>query len=104
MYFGTPINIEQVPPLPGTEAYNGAVTFLQIQTTFMPRFSITRSKKVLYASVRQKPMPKVTHMLRFHRPEAKNPLAITSLALGDTEPGPNRAICLGSINNRGHMV
>jgi len=43
-------------------------------------------------------------MLRLHKPEAKNPPAITSLASGGTEPVPNKAICLGSINNRGHMV
>jgi len=41
-------------------------------------------------------------MLRLHKPEAKNvagyfknAVAVTSLASGDTEPGPNRAICLG---------
>ena len=70
----------------------------------MPRFSLTRSKREIYASVRQKPVPKEAHMLRLHRPEAKNPLAVTSLASGEYESVPNRAICLGSINNRGHMV
>jgi len=43
-------------------------------------------------------------MLQLHRPEAKNPLVVTSLASGGSEPVPNRAICLSSINNRGHMV
>jgi len=43
-------------------------------------------------------------MLRLHRPEAKNPLVVTSLTSGEYESVPNRAICLGSINNRGHMV
>jgi len=46
----------------------------------------------------------VTSVLRLHRPEAKNPLVVTSLASGGSEPVPNRTICLGSINNRGHMV
>jgi len=31
---------------------------------------------------------------------SKMPLAITSLASGGTEPGPNRAICLGYCRNR----
>jgi len=43
-------------------------------------------------------------MLRLHIPEAKNPLVVTSLASGGSEPVPNRAICLGSINNWGYMV
>jgi len=49
----------------------------------------------------KKAVPKVAHMLRLHRPEAKNvacyfknALAVTSLASGGTELGPNRAICL----------
>jgi len=62
----------------------------------------TRSKKGLYAAVQEKPVPQVAHMLRLHRPEAKNvvgyfknAVAVTSLASGGTKPGPNRAICLG---------
>ena len=54
----------------------------------MPRFSLTWSKRGSYASVRQKPVPKESHMLRLHRPEAKNPLVVTSLALGGFEPVP----------------
>jgi len=61
----------------------------------------TRSKKGLYASVQKKSVPKVAHMLRLHRPEAKNVasyfknvVAVTSLVSGGTEPGPNRVICL----------
>ncbi|QCE03028.1 hypothetical protein DEO72_LG8g1045 [Vigna unguiculata] len=48
----------------------------------MLRFSLTRSKIEVYASVRQKPVPKEAHMLRLHKPEAKNPLVVTSLASG----------------------
>jgi len=70
----------------------------------MSRFSLTRSKREIYASVRQKSVPKEAHMLRLHRPKAKNPLDVTSLASGGSESVPNKAICLGSINNRGHMV
>jgi len=66
--------------------------FLQFQTTFMPRFSLTRSKREIYASVRQKSVPKEPHMLRLRRPEAKNPLAVTSLASGGSLSVPNRAI------------
>ncbi|QCE00283.1 hypothetical protein DEO72_LG7g1573 [Vigna unguiculata] len=39
----------------------------------MPRFSLTRSKREVYASGRQKSVPKKAHMLRLHQPEAKNP-------------------------------
>jgi len=70
----------------------------------MSWFSLTRSKKGSYVSVRQKSVPKEAHMLRLHRPEAKNSLVVTSLASGGFETVPNRAICLSSINNRGHMV
>jgi len=70
----------------------------------MPQFSLTRSKRGSYASVRQKLVPKEAHMLWLHRPEAKNPLVVTSLASDGSKPVPNRAICLGSINNQGHMV